>query len=115
MRLIFLATLFLVPFTVLASFPVENEITEIINEVYNQASDTKKPWYNTWWAILLNVILIIPFSSLVYLGLLGLVLRIIIRLSKIKNFWKSFLKILGIAASVLFVVALIGLYLINPK
>lgn len=48
MRLLILATLFLVPLLWIASFPIENETTEIINEIYNQASDTNKPWYNTW-------------------------------------------------------------------
>jgi len=74
-RLIFLVALFLDPLIGLASFPIENETTEIINEVYNQTLDTKTPWYNTWCAILLNVIILIPFSSLVFLGLLGLLLR----------------------------------------
>ena len=68
MRLLILATLFLVPLLWIASFPIENETTEIINEIYNQASGTNKPWYNTWWAILLNVIILIPFSSIVFLS-----------------------------------------------
>ena len=114
MRLIILAALFLVPLIGLASFPIENDTTKIINEIYNQAADTNKPWYNTWWAILLNVIILIPFSSLVFLGILGLLLRIIIRLSKIKNFWKWFFIIFGIAVIVLFGLALIGLSLMNP-
>tara|TARA_B110000459_G_C16271318_1_gene342191 strand:- start:48 stop:386 length:339 start_codon:yes stop_codon:yes gene_type:complete len=112
MRLIFFVALFLVPLIGLACFAFENETTEIINEVYNQTSDTKKPWYNTWWAILINVIILVPFSALVFLGLLGLFLRIIIRLSKIKNFWKLFFTIFGIAVIVLFVVAIIGLSLL---
>ena len=113
MRLIILATLFLVPLIGLASFPIENDTTKIINEIYNQAADTNKPWYNTWWAILLNVIILIPFSSLVFLGILGLLLRIIIRLSKIKNFWEWFFSIIGIALILLFGIALIGLKLLN--
>ena len=113
MKLIILTTLFLIPLIGLASFPIENETTEIINEIYNQASDTNKPWYNTWWAILLNVIILIPFSSLVFLGILGLLLRIIIRLSKIKNFWEWFFSIIGIALILLFGIALIGLKLLN--
>jgi hypothetical protein len=56
MKLIILTTLFLIPLIGLASFPIENETTEIINEIYNQTSNTKTPWYNTWWAIVLNII-----------------------------------------------------------
>ena len=41
MRLIFFVALFLVPLIGLACFAFENETTEIINEVYNQTSDTK--------------------------------------------------------------------------
>ena len=114
MRSIILSTLFLIPLIGFASFPIENETTKIINEIYNQAADTNKPWYNTWWAILLNVIILIPFSSLVFLGILGLLLRMIIRLSKIKNFWKWFFIIFGIAVIVLFRLALVGLFLLNP-
>ena len=51
MRLIIIATLFLIPLIGLASFPIINETTEIINQAY------LTPWYNTWWAILLQIIL----------------------------------------------------------
>ena len=36
MRLIIVITLFLIPLIGFASFPIENEATEFINEVYNQ-------------------------------------------------------------------------------
>jgi len=51
MRLITLTTLFLIPLIGLASFPVIKETTEIINQVY------LTPWYNSWWAILLQIII----------------------------------------------------------
>ena len=50
MRVIILFTFFLAPLFGLASFPIENETTEFINEVYNQTSLTETPWYWTWWA-----------------------------------------------------------------
>ena len=50
MRVIILFTFFLAPLFGLASFPIENETTEFINEVSNQTSDTKTHWYWTWWA-----------------------------------------------------------------
>ena len=43
MRVIILFTFFLAPLFGLASFPIENETTEFINEVYNQKpKKTKK-------------------------------------------------------------------------
>ena len=34
-----------------ASFPIVNETTEIVNQLYYT------PWYNTWWEILLQIII----------------------------------------------------------
>mgnify|MGYP006189060731 FL=1 len=111
MKLIILTTLFLIPLIGLASFPIENETTEIINEIYNQTSNTKTPWYNTWWAIVLNII---SFPTPIwFVAVIGLLLRIIILLSKIKNFWIWFFKILGIAVVALFLIAAIGLGIIG--
>ena len=111
MKLIILATLFLVPLVGLASFPIGNETTEIINEVCNQASEANKPWYNSWWAIVLNIITF-P-SPLWFIAVIGLLLRIIILLSKIKNFWKWFFTILVIAVVAMFLIAVIGLAIIG--
>jgi len=114
MRLIIVITLFLIPLIGFASFPIENETTEFINEVYNQNSLTETPWYNKWWVILINVIISIPFSPLVFLGILGLFLRLVLILSKIKkSVWKRFFKILGIAFIALFLIAAIGLGIIG--
>ncbi|MDA9325181.1 hypothetical protein N9Q36_00515 [Flavobacteriales bacterium] len=113
MRLIILTTFFLAPLFGLASFPIENETTEFINEVYNQTSFTETPWYNTWWAIILNII---TFPSPIwFVAVIGLLLRIIILLSKIKNFWIWFFKILGIAVVALFLIAAIGLGIIGKN
>ena len=109
MRVIILFTFFLAPLFGLASFPIENETTEFINEVYNQTSFTETPWYNKWWVILINVIILIPVSYLVYLGALGVILRIILLLSKIKkSFWKKFFKILKYVAYALLLLLGIG-------
>ena len=114
MRLIIVITLFLIPLIGFASFPIENETTEFINEVYNQNSLTETPWYNKWWVILINVIISIPFSPLVFLGILGLFLRLVLILSKIKkSVWKRFFKILGIAFIALFLIAAIGLGIVG--
>jgi len=109
MRVIILFTFFLAPLFGLASFPIENETTEFINEVYNQTSLTETPWYNKWWVILINVIISIPFSPLVFLGILGLFLRLVLLLSKIKkSFWKKFFKILKYVALALLLFVGIG-------
>ena len=109
MRVIILFTFFLAPLFGLASFPIENETTEFINEVYNQTSFTETPWYNKWWVILINVIILIPVSYLVYLGALGVILRIILLLLKIKkSFWKKFFKILKYVAYALLLFVAIG-------
>ena len=114
MRLIILTTLFVIPLIGFASFPIENETTEFINEVYNQNSLTETPWYNKWWVILINVIISIPFSPLFFLGILGLFLRLVLILSKIKkSVWKRFFKILGIAFIALFLIAAIGLGIVG--
>ena len=114
MRLVIVITLFLIPLIGFASFPIENETTEFINEVYNQTSLTETPWYNKWWVILINVIISIPFSPLVFLGILGLFLRLLLILSKIKkSVWKQFFKILGIAFIALFLIAAIGLGIVG--
>lgn len=115
MRLIILTTFFLAPLFGLASFPIENETTEFINEVYNQNSFTETPWYNKWWVILINVIISIPVTPLVFLGIFGLFLRIVLLLSKIKNFWIWFFKILGIVVVALFLIAAIGLGIIGKN
>ena len=128
MRFIILTILFLIPLLGFASFPVkedlqltdtiiingkiyigtdtdttniytiEKEKTEITNEISNQSLDKKVLWYNKWWAILLNIILLIPFSAITaLLGFIGLFLR----LSKLKNFWKWFFIISGVAGTIL--------------
>ena len=99
-----------------ASFPIENNTTEFINEVYNQTSLTETPWYNKWWVILINVIISIPVTPLFYLGIFGLFLRIVLLLFKIKKkFWIRFFKILGIAFIALFLIAAIGLGIIGKN
>ena len=116
MRFIILTTFFLAPLIGLASFPIENETTEFINEVYNQTSFTETPWYNKWWVILINVIISIPVTPLFYLGIFGLFLRIVLLLFKIKKkFWIRFFKILGIAFIALFLIAAIGLGIIGKN
>lgn len=106
MRVIILLTFFLVPLCGVASFPIENETTEIINEVYNQNSNTKTPWYLTWWATLLNIILIA--TPIAFLAAFGLLLRIIRIFVKNKNFWKWFLIIIGSAIFVILTISLIA-------
>ena len=128
MRFIILTILFLIPLLGFASFPVEEglqltdtiiingktyvgsdadstniytiekEKTKIINEISNQSLDKKVLWYNKWWAILLNIILLIPFSAITaLLGFIGLFLR----LSQRKNFWRWFFIISGVAGTIL--------------
>ena len=106
MRLIILTTFFLAPLIGLASFPIENETTEFINEVYNQTSLTETPWYNKWWVILINVMLIA--TPLFFLAAFGLLLRIIRIFVKNKNFWKWFFIILGSAIFVILTILLIA-------
>jgi hypothetical protein len=114
MRLIILTTFFLAPLIGLASFPIENETTEFINEAYNQTPFKETPWYNKWWVILINVIISIPLTPLFFLGIFGLFLRILLLLFKIKkSFWIRFFKILGIAFIALFLIAAIGLGVIG--
>jgi hypothetical protein len=109
-----LLILICLPFIGFASFPIENETTEFINEVYNQTSLTETSWYNKWWVILINIIISIPFSPLFFLGILGLFLRLVLILSKIKkSVWKRFFKILGIAFIALFLIAAIGLGIVG--
>ena len=76
MRSIILTILFLIPLIAFASFPIENETTEIINKVSNINLDTKTLWYNTWWAILLNVIVMLIIPPLIIVGI-PLLLRLI--------------------------------------
>ena len=133
MRFIILTTLFLIPLLGFASFPIEEDLqltdtiiingkiyvgtdtdstnmytieketTEITNELSNQSLDSKKPWYNKWWAILLNIILLIPFSAIT--ALLGFI-ALFLRLSKLKNFWKWFFIISGVAGTILFILVI---------
>ena len=106
--------LIIIPFISYGSFPIENNTTEFINEVYNQTSLTETPWYNKWWVILINVIISIPVTPLFYLGIFGLFLRIVLLLFKIKKkSWIRFLKILGIAFIALFLIASIGLGIVG--
>ena len=130
MRFIILTILFLIPLLGFASFPIEKDLqisdtiiingkiyvgtdtdstnmysieketTEITKELSNHYLDSRKPWYNTWWAILLNIILLIPFSAIT--ALLGFI-ALFLRLSKLKNFWKWFFIISAIAGSILFI------------
>ena len=130
MRFIILTILFLIPLLGFASFPIEKDLqitdtiiingkiyvgtdtdstnmytieketTGITKELSNHSSDSKKPWYNTWWAILLNIILLIPFSAIT--ALLGSI-ALFLRLSKLKNFWKWFFIFSVIAGTILFI------------
>ena len=130
MRFIILTILFLIPLLGFASFPIEKDLqitdtiiingkiyvgtdtdstnmytieketTGITKELSNHSLDSKKPWYNTWWAILLNIILLIPFSAIT--ALLGCI-ALFLRLSKLKNFWKWFFIISVIAGTILFI------------
>ena len=130
MRFIILTILFLIPLLGFASFPIEKDLQitdtiiingkiyvgtdtdstnmysieketiEITKELPNHYLDSRKPWYNTWWAILLNIILLIPFSAIT--ALLGFI-ALFLRLSKLKNFWKWFFIISAIAGSILFI------------
>lgn len=106
MKVIILFTFFLAPLFGVASFPIENETSGIINEVYNQTLNTKTPWYLTWWATLINVILIA--TPLFFLAAFGLLLRIIRIFVKNKNFWKWFFIILGSAIFVILTISLIA-------
>jgi len=132
MRFIILTILFLIPLLGLASFPIEEDLqltdtiiingkiyvgtdtdstnmytiekeTTEINELSNQSLDSKKPWYNKWWAILLNIILLIPFSAIT--ALLAFI-ALFLRLSKLKNFWKWFFIISGVAGTILFILVI---------
>ena len=130
MRFVILTILFLIPVLGFASFPIEEDLqitdtiiingkiyvgtdtdstimytieketTEITKELSNQSLDSKKPWYNTWWAILLNIILLIPFSAIT--ALLAFI-ALFLRLSKLKNFWKWFFIISAIAGTILLI------------
>ena len=130
MRFVILTILFLIPLLGFASFPIEEDLqitdtiiingkiyvgtdtdstnmytieketTEITKELSNQSLDSKKPWYNTWWAILLNIILLIPFSAIT--ALLAFI-ALFLRLSKLKNFWKWFFIISAITGTILFI------------
>tara|TARA_Y100000766_G_C18726442_1_gene516605 strand:- start:268 stop:690 length:423 start_codon:yes stop_codon:yes gene_type:complete len=130
MRFVILTILFLIPLLGFASFPIgedlqiadtiiingkiyvgtdtdstnmfsiEKETTEITKKLSNQSLDSKKPWYNTWWAILLNIILLIPFSAIT--ALLAFI-ALFLRLSKLKNFWKWFFIISSIAGTILII------------
>ena len=130
MRSIIFTTLFLIPLLGFASFPIEEDLqitdtiiingkiyvgtdtdstnmfsieketTEITKKLSNQSLDSKKPWYNTWWAILLNIILLIPFSAIT--AILGFI-ALFLRLSKLKNFWKWFFIISAIAGTILLI------------
>ena len=101
-----LLILLCIPIIGIASFPIENETTGIINEVYNQTLNTKTPWYLTWWATLINVILIA--TPLFFLAAFGLLLRIIRIFVKNKNFWKWFFILLGSAIFVILTISLIA-------
>ena len=101
-----LLILLCIPIIGIASFPIENETTGIINEVYNQTLNTKTPWYLTWWATLINVILIA--TPLFFLAAFGLLLRIIRIFVKNKNFWKWFFIVLGSAIFVILTISLIA-------
>ena len=98
--IIIFITLFLVPLIGFASFPVDNETTEIINKVSNVNLDTKTPWYNTWWAILLNVFFLFIHPFLTMLGIFSFI-RFFKR--KIRNLIYI---ILGIVSAVLFVIVI---------
>tara|TARA_B100001057_G_scaffold486882_1_gene568734 strand:+ start:70 stop:426 length:357 start_codon:yes stop_codon:yes gene_type:complete len=114
MRVIILFTFFLAPLFGLASFPIENETTKFINEVSNQTSFTETPWYNKWWVILINAIILVPLTPLFFVGIFGLFSRIALLLSKIKkSSWIRFFKILRLAFIALFLIAAIGLGIIG--
>ena len=88
----------MIPLFGFASFPDDNETTEIVNKVSNINLDTKTHWYNTWWAILLNVIILIIIPQLAILAIPSL-LRLL-WLIKSKKTRKLILMILKIASLV---------------
>ena len=90
MQLIILTALFLIPLIGLASFPINNEIAEITNQIPNENLENKKLWYNTWWAILLNILLLVPSRSFLLLNLIGFT-GLILRIKQNKKLWKLLL------------------------
>ena len=90
MQLIILTALFLIPLIGLASFPIHNEIAEMTNQIPKETLETKKLWYNTWWAILLNILLLVPSRSFLFLNLVGFT-GLILRISQNKKLWKMLL------------------------
>tara|TARA_Y100000766_G_scaffold257462_1_gene245005 strand:- start:933 stop:1250 length:318 start_codon:yes stop_codon:yes gene_type:complete len=97
MRLIILITLFLIPLIGFASFPIYNDITEITNQI------PKKLWYNTWWAILLNILFLIPLRSFILLNLIGYT-GLSLRIYQNKKLWKLLLLIGAVVGTIGFIV-----------
>ena len=105
MKLIILTTFLLIPLIGLASFPIYNEIIEIANQIPNEPLETKKLWYNTWWAILLNILLLIPSRRFLLLNLTGFT-GLILRIYQNKKLWKLLLIIGLVVGTIGFIVVL---------
>ena len=139
MRFIILTILFLIPLLGFASFPIEEDLqltdtiiingkiyvgtdtdstnmytieketTEITKELSNQSLDSKKPWYNTWWAILLQFILF-PIG---YLRLLISEINYYFKNKKYKPWRERSLGNKIIMLVLIFPAFLLGLYIIG--
>ena len=105
MQLIILTALFLIPLIGLASFPIDNEITEITIQIPNENLENKKLWYNTWWAILLNILFLVPSRIFLLLNLIGFT-GLILRIKQNKKLWKLLLIVGLVVGTVVSIVVL---------
>jgi uncharacterized BrkB/YihY/UPF0761 family membrane protein len=95
-RLILFTSFFLITHICFASFPIENEI--LIEKI-----ETKKLWYNTWWAIVLNIVFLIPSRSFILLNLIGFT-GLFFRIYQNKNLWKLLLIIGAVVGTIGFII-----------
>ena len=109
MRLIIFITFVLLPLIGLASFPINNEIAEITNQIPNENLENKKLWYNTWWAILLNILFLVPSRSFLLLNLIGFT-GLILRIKQNKKLWKLLLIISLVVGTVVSIVVVSYLF-----
>ncbi len=98
MRLIFFLSFFLIPHTGIASFPIENGILI-------ESFETKKLWYNTWWAIVLNIVFLIPLRSFILLNLIGFT-GLFFRIYQNKKLWKLLLIIGAVVGTIGFIIVI---------
>ena len=103
MRLVIFASFFLVPIIGMASFPIYNDITDISNQILKEPLETKKLWHNTWWAIVLNILFLIPLRSFILLNLVGYT-GLFLRIYQNKKLWKLLLLISAVVGTILFIV-----------